>query len=204
MIKVGALPDGRYVLHKICLETLTQNVIEHDPRWVDPAHRDIAANLLDKAEQDEHIYGKVVAGEILTDPWQEPVHRPRIVKDWNQREKKQADQMIADRHNSWSSTSIFSRMERTYDRLFAPTPPTYYIDDGPGGYHNMTDQEMNLRRQYVTQIDPKATPDDLKVGGAPSNFFKRLFWKYRTGKEMPPGLPEGVDTHPHVYTRSML
>lgn len=204
MVRVGSLPDGRYVIEKICLETLTQNAVENDLRWVDPAMRDIGAHLLDKAAEDEIIYGKITTGAVLTDPWQEAAHRPRIVKDWNRREQKQADEMIAARHYSWSSLPIFSFFERHYDNKYAPVAPTYSIDDGPGGYHNLSDAEMNLRRQYVSQIDPKATPNDLKISDAPAQFWKRLFWKYRTGDDHPPGLPEGIPRSPYVYSRSML
>lgn len=202
MVRVGALPDGRYVIQKICLETLTQTAVEHDLRWVDPAWQDIGAHILDKAAEDEVVYGKITTGDILTDPWQEAVHRPRIVKDWNRREQKQADEMIAARHHSWSSFPIFSWFERKYDTARAPEAPTYSIDDGPGGYHNLPDIEMDIRRFYVTHVDPKATPDNLKMGPAPNQFWKRLFWKYRTGEDQPPGLPEGVS--PLVYSRSML
>lgn len=203
MVRVGAFPDGRYALQKICLETLVQDMADKDPRWVDPAYYDIGAVLLTKAAQDEQIYGQIVTGQVLTDPWEEAPHRPRIVKDWNQREKKQADELIAARHNSLASLPIWSQIERRYDELFAPKAPTYTIDDGPGGYHNISDAEMARRRLYVTKIDPKATPENQPMGPAPAQFFRRLLWKYRMGDSTPPGLPKGV-SFPPVYTSSML
>jgi hypothetical protein len=211
MVRVGALADGRYVLQKICLETLVQNTLENDPRWIDPSMRDIASDLITKATEDEKILGKMLTGEILTDPWEEKPHRPLIVKDWNRREERAADQMIKDRSNAIPGNDpIWARIERFFDRL-SPNPPTYTIADGPGGYENLSDEAMDQRRHYVLHVDPHATvpTPTPSPSSPPTQFWKRLKWKYLSGHDTPPGLPQELvsDTftpYDRVYTKTML
>jgi hypothetical protein len=202
MVRVGALSDGRYILQRICLETLVELMAEQDPRWVDPSHQDIAADILHKAAEDERILGKIYDGQILTDNWEEQPHKPLIVSDWNKRLEKEADRMIAARTRSWSNFPIWAAMERLWDSS-GPNPPTYSIEDGPGGYQNITPQEIAARRQYVMEIDPKAVPNDIETGSAPVQFFKRLRWK-RPTHGLPPGLPEGMPVENYVHMREML
>lgn len=200
LVRAGALDDGRYVLQRICLETLTQQMVDNDPRWVDPAWTDIAASLIDKAAEDERVYGQIVSGKILTDPWEEAPHVPLILKDWNRREKRAADEMIKARHWNASNSGLWAFLERLYDSKHSPVPATYSIDDGPGGYHNISDREMDERRNYVLNIDPRPIPEKLEIGSGPSHFLKRLFWKYKSGLDTPPGLPKPLDTRFAVYT----
>jgi len=204
IVRVAALPDGRYKIERICLETLTQQIMENDPRWIDPAMRDLAADLLTKAAHDEEMLGKITSRQLLTDTWEETPHRPLIVDDWNRRREKEADLMIKARHWSISNFPIWATFERLYDS-FMPHPPTYKIADGPGGYENLSDDDMELRRKYVLEIDPKSPPDQLPLTGFPVQFWRRLRWKHESGtSDRPPGLPEGLHPAPDTYSRSML
>lgn len=174
LIRLGALPDGRYIVQRICLETLIENTIKHDPAWIDPALQDIGANLLEKAAADEHVLAKLQTGELKHDPWEEAPHRPLIVKDWNRREEREADRMIAARTVTESgslASPLWHWFEHTIYAWLSPNPPTYKIKDGPGGYENITPEEIEARRQYVMQVDPKdIAPENAAPAPAPSMF----------------------------------